>query len=233
VHDVEQELGEALAVFCCGWSFVDEREFLGVFEALAGEFVEADGDGLAEVHGEMARGFLPCGGAGREHGDGGEERGVAELVVGEAGFFRAEEQGYAGLGVFGGIKGGEEDWGGLLEGEDGTGKVAVADGCGGGDEGAIRDGFGEGGEAAGLLHDGGGGDGGFGSELGGFELGGFEGGGVVVDDAEVVEAEVLHGAGGGADVAGVAGADQDDGEAGACGGEEHGFDCRRVGLVEV
>jgi len=47
VHDVEQELGEALAVFCCGGGFVEGWDIFGVLEALAGEFVEADGDGLA------------------------------------------------------------------------------------------------------------------------------------------------------------------------------------------
>jgi len=57
VHDVEQELGEALAIFGCGGGFVEDGEFFGAFEALAGEFVEADGDGLAEIHGEMAGGF--------------------------------------------------------------------------------------------------------------------------------------------------------------------------------
>ncbi len=60
----------------------------------------------------------------------------------------------------------------------------------------------------------------------GFELGGFEGGGEVVDDAEVGEAEVLHGAGGGADVGGIARADEDDGEARAGGGGEHKTECR-------
>jgi len=100
-------------------------------------------------------------------------------------------------------------------------EVAFADGGGAGDEGAVGDGFGEGGEPAGLLHDGGGAHGGFGG-LGVFDLSGFEGGGVVVDDAEVGEAEVLHGAGGGTDVAGVAGADEDDGEAGAICCGEHG-----------
>ena len=57
-------------------------------------------------------------------------------------------------------------------------------------------------------------------------MGCFEGGGEVVDDAEVREAEVLHGAGGGADVGGVAGADENDGEAGAGGGGEHKRKCR-------
>jgi hypothetical protein len=64
-------------------------EFERVLEAGAGELVETDGDGLAEVHGEVA-GILW-----REHGDGGEEGAVGELVLGEAGFFGAEEEGHS------------------------------------------------------------------------------------------------------------------------------------------
>ncbi len=63
-----------------GWSFVEGRDLDGGFEAGAGEFVEADGDGLAEVHGEVA------GVVGGVHRDGGEEGGMGELVVGEAVF---------------------------------------------------------------------------------------------------------------------------------------------------
>ena len=60
------------------------------------------------------------------------------------------------------------------------------------------------GELAGVLEDGGGVHGGFGRG---------EGDGEVVDDAEVGEAEVVHGAGYGADVRGIAGANEDDGDA--------------------
>jgi len=155
------------------------------------------------------------------------------VLVGEAGLFGAEEEGYAGWSGFvcwscGLLQLGEDAGGGLLEGEDGAMEVAFADGGGAGDEGAVGDGFGKGGEAAGLLHDGGCAYGGFGG-LGVFDLGGLEGGGVVVDDAEVCEAEVLHGAGGGADVAGVAGAYEDDGEAGAiCCGEHESIVCMEL-----
>jgi len=114
----------------------------------------------------------------------------------------------------------------LLEGEDGLFELAGADGGGGEDEGAVGDGGGEGVVAAGGLHDVLGGYRGRVVELQGLELGGFEGGGEIVDDAEVGEAEVLHGAGGGADVGGVACADEDDGEAGAGGGGEHKRECR-------
>ena len=54
LEDVEEELGEELAVLCGGGGFVDLGDVDGGFEAGAGELVEADGDGLAEVHGEMA-----------------------------------------------------------------------------------------------------------------------------------------------------------------------------------
>ena len=99
VEDVEEELGEALAVFCGGGSFVRGRYFDGGFEAGTGELVEADGDGLAEVHGEVA---FPLRGI---HGDGGEEGGVGELIVGESGFFGAEEEGDVHVGVLRGVLG--------------------------------------------------------------------------------------------------------------------------------
>ncbi len=107
---------------------------------------------------------------------------MGELVVGEAGLFGAEEEGYAGhgddllgfvafpclrietwgarvlrgrreLGLVGGGEGGEEEGGGLLEGEDGLFELALADGGGGDDEGAVGDGGGEGVVAAGVGHD--------------------------------------------------------------------------------
>ena len=89
VHHVEQELGEALSVLGRRGGFVEDGEFFGAFEAFAGELVEADGYGLAEVHGEMAGGFRG------EEGDGYEEGTVAKVFVGKAGFFGAEEEGYA------------------------------------------------------------------------------------------------------------------------------------------
>jgi len=55
LEDVEEELGEALAVFGGGECLVDDWDADRIFEAGAGEFVEADGNGLAEVHGEMTR----------------------------------------------------------------------------------------------------------------------------------------------------------------------------------
>jgi len=114
----------------------------------------------------------------------------------------------------------QDEGGDLLEGEEGLFDFALADGGGGDDEGAVGDGGGEGVVAAGVAHDFACGYGGWVVGLQGIELGGFEGGREVVDDAEVGEAEVLHGAGCGTDVGGVARAYENDGEVGArCGGE--------------
>ena len=71
---------------------------------------------------------------------------------------------------------------------------------------------GEGEVLGGGREDGGGVDGG---------LGGGEGDGELVDDAEIFVAEVVHGAGDGADVLRVAGADEHDDDAILFGGE-HG-----------
>ena len=61
--------------------FESATEFGGGF-GVADQFVEADGDGLAEVHRAML-------GAG---GDAQEPVAVAEIFVGQAGFFGAEEE---------------------------------------------------------------------------------------------------------------------------------------------
>ena len=61
--------------------FESATEFGGGF-GVADQFVEADGDGLSEVHRAML-------GAG---GDAQEPVAVAEIFVGQAGFFRAEEE---------------------------------------------------------------------------------------------------------------------------------------------
>jgi hypothetical protein len=155
----------------------------------AGEFVEADGDGLAKVHGAMVF-------AG---GDAEEPVAVAEVFVGEAALFGAEEEGDA--------AGGEalaDQRSSLLEALDGVLQFAVADGGGADDEGAVRDGFGEGGEFFGGGEDGGSADGGAGFTKSQF---------VWIDHAEVEETEVAHGAGGGADVERIARVDEDDAQA--------------------
>ena len=95
---------------------------------------------------------------------------MGELVVGEAGFFGAEEDGYVLRGRREVLRGRREvlrgrrelDWWGvegvedegryLLKWEDGLFDFALADGGGGDDEGAVGDGGGEGVVAAGVLH---------------------------------------------------------------------------------
>jgi hypothetical protein len=55
LHDVEQELGEALAILLGGRRFMQNGEVACAFKACADELVEADGNGLAEIQGEMAQ----------------------------------------------------------------------------------------------------------------------------------------------------------------------------------
>lgn len=80
----------------------------------------------------------------------------------------------------------------------------MGDAGGAEDEGAVGDGVGQGGKFAGGGEDGCCTDGGAGL---------VPGGSPGLDDAEVVEAEVDHGAGGGTDVERVAGVDEDNGDA--------------------
>ena len=91
VHYIEKQLCETLAVFGGCGGVMKHRKLSCAFEAFAGELVEADGDGLPEIHGEMAGGFWG------EEGDCEQQGAVAEVLVGEAGLFGAEEEGYAGL----------------------------------------------------------------------------------------------------------------------------------------
>ena len=115
-----------------------------------------------------------------------------------------------------------DERGGFGQGVEGMVELAGADSGGAEDEGAVGDGGGEGGVFGGRGEDGGGVDGGF---LGGLGVGVFcqecssERGTEIVDDAEVREAEVVHGAGDGTDVGGVAGANEDDDDAGTVLGE--------------
>jgi hypothetical protein len=136
------------------------------------------------------------------HGDGEQGMAVAELVVREAGLFGAEEQGDLFCWVLGessrdGLIGFGEHLKGMLE-------DALAYGGGAEDESAVGDGFGYGGK-----FDGGG------EDAGGVDRSPFrsqrrlERDWEFVDDAEVGEAEIVDGAGGGADVGRIAGADED------------------------
>jgi len=173
----EEDFGNAFEIFCAGWLFfVALARELGI----ADEFVEGDGDGLAEVEGAM----LFAGGNAQE------PVAMAEVFVGEADFFGAEEKSDPGGKEFAADKAGAgfESANGMLQG-------AAADGGGADDESAIGDGVGDGGEFLGVGEKFGGADGGAGFA---------EGWLVGVDEAELGEAEVAHGAGGGADVEGIA-----------------------------
>ena len=77
-------------------------------------------------------------GRGGVHGNGDEGVAVAELVVGEAGFFGAEEEGDAAAGGEGlvDVRGGDG------QGPEGVLEDALADGGGAEDEGAVGDGGG-------------------------------------------------------------------------------------------
>ncbi len=177
--------GEA-SDFCGGGGrgfFEGATEFGGGL-GVADQFVEADGDGLAEVHGAML-------GAG---GDAQEPVAVAEIFVGQAGFFRAEEERDA---IFFGACGvlarevPQKDGRGGFEGAELMMKFAAACGGGADDEGAIGYGFGDGGELLGVCENWGGTDGG-----NCFAVGGIVG----IHEAQMGAAEIAHGAGGGADV---------------------------------
>ncbi len=124
---------------------------------------------------------------------------MAEVFIGEAALFRAEQKGDAAPDEALADKGS-----GLLEALDGVLQFAGADGSGSDDEGAVGDGFGEGLEFLRAGEKRRGSDGGT-----GFAESYFVG----VYNAEVEEAEVAHGAGGGSDVEGIARVDEDDAEA--------------------
>ncbi len=98
------------------------------------KLVEADGNGLTQVHGRL--GF-----AGVDDGDG-----VApgQVVGGETVFFRTEEEGDAVVwwGLFSDF--GTHALGSLREGEDGLFGLAAVERSGSDDQGAVLDGGGEG-----------------------------------------------------------------------------------------
>jgi hypothetical protein len=168
-----------------------------LWTGLANELVENDGDGLAEVHG----GVVGLGGNTEQ------EVAVAEVVIGEADFFRSEEDGDVGTVAEVGL----DDCGGGFEGRDWLQQIALSAG-GADDQGAVGDGLGELLELFGCSEDGL-------SIDGGLRL--LKGDGVRMHYAQVGEAEVGHGAGGRANVEGVAAVDQDYVEAGLFCGCEH------------
>lgn len=152
------------------------------------EFVGAEEDGLGEVEAAV-------------FGVGGDADPVGaefEVVVAEAFVLGAEDEGDGGAG------GGDvEELGGPVAGGAGLFAVEAVDAAGDGDGAAVGDGFGEGGGLGAVFVDGEGFEGHFPE----FDL--VEAG-VGVDEGEVVEAAVFHGAADGADVAAVEGVDADD-----------------------
>src|SRR5438067_9456444 len=134
------------------------------------------------------------------HGDGEEKVAEAELVVGETGLLRAEEESdpAAGLREFG-----ANARGSLVERDELVADLALADGGSADDEGAVGNGFGEGGVAGGGGEDGP-------SVNGGPR--GLEGHGKLIHDAQRGEAEAGHGTRDRPDVRRVAGADEDNGD---------------------
>ena len=198
-HDLLDEIGERVEVPGGGAGCGFGRR-IGSFRgdaAADGELVEADSGRLAKVHGGLA-------GIG---GDFHEVMAEGEIFAGEAVFFGSEEDGdLSGVIEFAGDDGGE-----LVEGDDGLLGFAVGEGAGSDDECGVAEGFGQGGGLAGVDEE-------FRSADGGAGLAPVRlvGG----DDGEMSEAEVGHGASDGANVEGIAGRDEDDGDAVALGRRE-------------
>ncbi len=118
-HGFFNEGGEAIEVAVVGggrfgWiggGLLEE----GVLRAEAGELVEADGGGLAQIHGGLAR----------VGGDFDEYIAVGKIVAGEAVFLRAEdESGAVGGGEFPGKERGE-----IGQGNDGLARLSMGDGA--------------------------------------------------------------------------------------------------------
>jgi len=203
IHGFGDEGGEALELRGVGlgaggggqgWA-EGAVEGTGLGIGVAGDFVEADSDGLAEVHGGLGVGGV----------DGDEAVAEGEVLGGEAVFFAANEDG-GGWGV-GGVWLGE----GVAEpvcaegkGEDGEGGSAFVERAGSEDEGAGGEGVGEGIIDLSVAEE-------VWCPDGGLGLAPVDGKGG--DDGEVAEAEVGHGAGSSADVERVAWGDEDDEEA--------------------
>ena len=121
---------------------------------------------------------------------------MAEVFVGEATFFGAEQESHAAV-----SEALSNQRGALFGAFDGVLRVATAHGGGADDESAVRDSFGETLELFGA----------------GEKRRGAHGGAcftksqfVGIDDTKVEEAEVAHGAGGGANVERIARVDEDD-----------------------
>lgn len=156
---------------------------------MTSQFVEANGDGLAEIHGDI----VFAGGNVQQPVT------MAEIRVGEAALLGAKQEGDGGRG-----QAAADQASAVLEPFEGMTESAAADGGGADDQGAIGDGVGQGGEFAGVGQD-------LCATGGGAGL--AEGGRVGLDDAQMRKAEIAHGAGGRAEIEGIARGHQDDTQA--------------------
>ena len=161
--------------------FLRLRNSLGI----AREFVEADGYGLAKVHRTML--FA--------RGDAQEPMAMAEVFVRKTTLLGTEKKGDAASSEM------LAEWtGGLTEPTDRVLRLAAADGGGTDNEGAIRNGFGNGFELFSAVKQ-------WRGANGGTRF--AEGQVVGIHDAKMKETEVAHGASGGANVERIAGLDED------------------------
>ena len=183
VESVEQHCGDAFD-FGCRREVEFFRRARGF--CLADDFVEADGHRLSQIHRNIffARGNTD------------QPVAVAEIFVGEAEFFRAEEERDAAR-----AKSLADQANSVLGTPQGMVQLAVADGGGSHDERAIGDGVGDALELLRIRKHGRGADGG--ARLAKGRL-------VRLDHAQMAEAEVAHGARGRADVERVARRNQND-----------------------
>jgi hypothetical protein len=156
---------------------------------IANQLIEADGHGLAEIHGDV---FFRCGNAQ-------EPVAMAQVRGGKAEFFGAEEERHA--------AGGEaraNQAGGGFGAAHGVLHDAMTDGGGADDEGAIGDGIGDARELLGAAKDRGGSHRGTGFAKGWLER---------IDDAQRGESEIAYGTRRGADIEWIPRGDENDGEA--------------------
>ncbi len=183
---VEQDGGEALEIAGGGGECICRlRSGFGAPH----KFVEADGNGVAKVHRAMR--FAS--------GNAEEPLAVADVLIGEAALFRTKEKGDAAA-----TEALADEARGFVEAPDGVPQFAAADGGGSDDEGAVCDGVGHGLEPLGAGEQRRSSDSGTRFAKRQLER---------IHHAEMKEAEIAHGAGGGADVQRVARIHEDDAQA--------------------
>ena len=180
---VEQDRGEALEITGGGGECICRlRSGFGATH----KFVEADGNGVAKVHRAMR--FAS--------GNAEEPLAVADVLIGEAALFRTKEKGDAAA-----PEALADEARGFVEAPDGVPQFAAADGGGSDDEGAVCDGVGHGLEFLGAGEQRRSSDSGTRFAKRQLER---------IHHPEMKEAEIAHGAGGGADVQRVARIHEDD-----------------------